>query len=29
MKQIPLTQNKIAFIDDIDFDWLNQWKWYD
>ncbi len=28
MKEIKLTQNKTALIDDADFDWLNQWKWY-
>ena len=27
MKVLPLTQGKVAFIDDEDFDWLNQWKW--
>jgi hypothetical protein len=27
MKQIPLSQGKIAFVDDEDFDWLNQYKW--
>lgn len=28
MKQIKLTQDKVALVDDKDFDWLNQWKWY-
>ncbi len=28
MKQIPLTQGKSATVDDADFEWLNQWKWY-
>ena len=28
MKQIPLTQGQFAIVDDEDFDWLNQWKWY-
>lgn len=28
MKEIQLTQGKVALVDDADFDWLNQWKWY-
>jgi HNH endonuclease/AP2 domain len=28
MKQIPLTQEKVALVDDSDFGFLNQWKWY-
>lgn len=28
MKNIPLTQGKFAIVDDGDYDWLNQWKWY-
>lgn len=28
MKKIPLTQGQFATVDDSDFDWLNQWKWY-
>lgn len=28
MKEIPLTQGKVAIIDDEDFDYLNQWKWH-
>ncbi|MEK6861476.1 MAG: AP2 domain-containing protein [Nanoarchaeota archaeon] len=28
MKTIILSQNKVALVDDKDFEWLNQWKWY-
>lgn len=28
MKKIELTKGKHALIDDKDFDWLNQWKWF-
>ena len=28
MKQIKLTQNKFALVDDDDFDFINKWKWY-
>lgn len=27
-KAIPLSQGKFALVDDADFDWLSQWKWY-
>ncbi len=27
-KLIPLSQNKFAIVNDEDFEWLNQWKWY-
>lgn len=28
MKEIPLTRNLAAIVDDDDFEWLTQWKWY-
>lgn len=28
MKEIPLTQGKVAQVDDEDYDFLMQWKWY-
>lgn len=27
-KFIPLTQGEFAIVDDENYDWLNQWKWY-
>jgi hypothetical protein len=27
MKEIQLTKGKVTFVDDKDFEWLNQWKW--
>lgn len=28
MKLIPLTQGKVAKVDDADYLWLSQWKWF-
>jgi len=28
MKEIKLTQGQVTTVDDTDYDWLNQWKWY-
>lgn len=27
-REIPLTQGKVALVDEADFEWLSQWKWY-
>jgi len=27
-KLIPLTQGQFAIVDDEDYDWLSEWKWY-
>ncbi len=27
MREIPLTQGKVALVDDVDYDWLNRFKW--
>lgn len=27
MKEIQLTQGKVAIVDDCDYEWLSQWKW--
>src|SRR5688572_17444438 len=27
MLEIPLTQGKVAIVDDVDFEYLSQWKW--
>lgn len=26
-REIPLSQGKVAIVDDEDFEWLSQWKW--
>jgi hypothetical protein len=28
MKEISLTQGMVAIVDDDDYEWLSQWKWY-
>ena len=28
MREIPLTQEKVAMVDDSDYEFLSQWKWY-
>jgi hypothetical protein len=27
MREIPLTQGKVALVDEVVYDWLSQWKW--
>jgi len=27
-KEIQLTHGKVVIVDDADFEWLNQWRWY-
>lgn len=28
MKEMPLTQNQVAIVDDEDYEWLSEFKWY-
>ncbi|HUV64895.1 MAG TPA: HNH endonuclease [Sedimentisphaerales bacterium] len=28
MKEIPLTRGMVTIVDDCDYEWLSQWKWY-
>lgn len=28
MREIVLTRNKVAVVDDEDYEWLSRWKWY-
>lgn len=28
MREIPLSQGRVALVDDADFEWLSQWKWH-
>lgn len=28
VKKIPLSQGKVTIVNDGDFEWLSQWKWY-
>lgn len=28
MRQIPLTQGKVALVDATNYEWLNQWRWH-